>query len=263
MPQKSFETRARELASAFAGKDYERCSHLLPPLKVTLSQLNILVPLLSSDLELLAVARDILEIGALTAIFLRDDLLFSRYIAQLSPFYAMKDKIQPPSSNEKKLIALRLLLLLSKNDIAEFHTELETLEDEADKDIYIRYPVMLERWLMEGSYDKVWKATTQRSEVPAEEFAIFADILVDTIRSEIATCSEKAYPSLPLMNAKHLLFFTEDADLLEFIDQRGWSAKDGRIYFPQESTDPLESGLPMENIIENTLGYARELETIV
>ncbi|KAK9368980.1 SAC3/GANP/Nin1/mts3/eIF-3 p25 family-domain-containing protein [Lipomyces kononenkoae] len=263
MAPKSFESSARELASVFAAKDYERCSQLLPPLKVTLSQQNILVPMDSSDLSLLAIARDILEIGALTAIFLRDDLLFSRYIAQLSPFYAMKDRIQPPSANEKKLIALRLLLLLSKNDIAEFHTELETLEDEADKDIYIRYPVMLERWLMEGSYDKVWKATTQRSEVPAEEFAIFADILVNTIRSEIATCSEKAYPSLPLMNAKHLLFFTEDNDLLEFIEQRGWTVKDGRIYFPEESTDALESGLPMENVIENTLGYARELETIV
>lgn len=176
MSSKSFEARAHELAAAFSAKNYEKCATLLTPLKLLLAQLNILVPLPSSDVNLLVLARDILEIGALTSIFLQDDALFSRYLAQLSPFYALKDQLSPPSANERKLIALRLLLLLSKNDIAEFHTELETLEDEADTDPYIRYPVVLERWLMEGSYDKVWKATTQRSEVPAEEFALFADV---------------------------------------------------------------------------------------
>ncbi|KAK9478237.1 SAC3/GANP/Nin1/mts3/eIF-3 p25 family-domain-containing protein [Lipomyces japonicus] len=261
MSQQSFDTRAKELASAFAAKDYERSAQLLPALKTTLSQLNILVPLPSSDPSLLATARDILEIGALTSIFLSDDVQFSRYISQLSPFYALKDKIQPRSVNEKKLIALRLLFLLSTNDIAQFHTELETLEDEADSDVYIKYPVVLERWLMEGSYDKVWKATTQKSEVPAEEFAIFADILVNTIRNEIANSSEKAYTSLPLSNAKHLLFFTSDDDLLDFIHERGWEVRVNRIYFPKEET--LENGIAVERIIENTLGYARELETIV
>ncbi|KAK7204716.1 SAC3/GANP/Nin1/mts3/eIF-3 p25 family-domain-containing protein [Myxozyma melibiosi] len=263
MSSHTLEARAHELAAAFSAKDYEKCATLLPPLKLMLAQLNILVPLPSSDPSLLVLARDILEIGALTSIFLRDDVLFSRYVAQLSSFYALKDKLSPPSVNEKKLIALRLLLLLSRNDIAEFHTDLETLEDEADTDQYIRYPVMLERWLMEGSYDKVWKATTQRSEVPAEEFAIFADILVDTIRSEIATCSEKAYPSLPLANAQHLLFFSDESELKDFIEQRGWTVENGRIYFPQEEPDALQNGVAMESIIENTLGYARELETIV
>ncbi|KAK9467303.1 SAC3/GANP/Nin1/mts3/eIF-3 p25 family-domain-containing protein [Lipomyces arxii] len=263
MSAKSFESKAQELSAAFAAKDYEKCANLLPALKITLSQLNLLVPLPSSDLSLLATARDILEIGALSSIFLRDDEMFSRYLSQLSPFYSLKDKIQPSSSNEKKLIALKLLLLLSTNDIAEFHTELETLEDEADSDVYIRYPVMLERWLMEGSYDKVWKATTQTSEVLTEEFALFTDILVDTIRSQIGTCSEKAYPSLPLVNAKHLLFFDSDEDLAGFIKHRGWTVEKGRIYFPNVTADPLSSGIPIENIIENTLGYARELETIV
>ncbi|KAK9451739.1 SAC3/GANP/Nin1/mts3/eIF-3 p25 family-domain-containing protein [Limtongia smithiae] len=257
------QSSAHELAAAFAAKQYSACAAMLPALKVRLAQLNLLVPLPSSDVSLLALARDILEIGALTLIYLREDALFSSYLAQLSPFYRLRDMIQPPSSNEKKLIALRLLLLLSHNHIAEFHTELETLEDETETDTYIRYPVMLERWLMEGSYDKVWKATTQRSEVPAEEFALFSDILVDTIRNEIGTCSEKAYASLPLANAKHLLFFSDDADLKDFVKKREWTVVNDRIFFPQQSAEALESDMAMENIIENTLGYARELETIV
>ncbi|KAK9454127.1 SAC3/GANP/Nin1/mts3/eIF-3 p25 family-domain-containing protein [Dipodascopsis uninucleata] len=263
MPQKSFESMTQELVGAFSTKDYKKCAQLLPPLKVLLSQLNILVPLPSSDLHQLVIARDILEIGALTSIHLRDDVLFNRYILQLAPFYTSKTKLTPESANAKKLTALRLLLLLSRNEIAEFHTLLETLEDEAETDPYIRYPVMLERWLMEGSYDKVWNATTMQSEVPAEEFTVFADILINTMRNDIASCSEKAYSSLPVVNAEHLLFFNSQMEFLNFIEERGWIVKNDRVYFPQESNETLENRVSVENIIENTLGYARELETIV
>ena len=81
-----------------------------------------------------------------------------------------------------------LLLLLTKGDYAEFHTVLEGLEValggkaagsaqgpglEADK--FIGYPVKLERWLMEGSYDRVW-AATKREGVPGEEFGVFSEV---------------------------------------------------------------------------------------
>ena len=43
--------------------------------------------------------------------------------------------------------------------------------------------------------------------------------------------------------------------------QKGWEIRDGRIYFPQddENKEVLQAG----TIIENTVTYARELETIV
>lgn len=45
---------------------------------------------------------------------------------------------------------------------------------------YISHPVNLERWLMEGSYSKVWAARTR---TPMDEYRYFVDVLVDTIRS--------------------------------------------------------------------------------
>jgi 26S proteasome regulatory subunit N12 len=48
----------------------------------------------------------------------------------------------------------------------------------------------LERWLMEGSYSKVWNA---REEAPAEEYKFFVDSLMGTIRYEnrkIICCRE-------------------------------------------------------------------------
>ncbi|KAL8870016.1 MAG: hypothetical protein Q9174_003842, partial [Haloplaca sp. 1 TL-2023] len=132
-------------------------------------------------------------------------------------------------------------------------------------DEYLSYPVKLERWLMEGSYDRVWGAT-KREGVPSEEFGVFSEVLIGTIRDEIASCSEKAYPSLPIASAKNLLFLESEGSVVEFAQGRGWVVKDGRIYFPQQQEDmrtEKEVLLASGQVIENTIGYARELETIV
>lgn len=60
---------------------------------------------------------------------------------------------------------------------------------------------------------------------------------------------------------------------MEFARSRGWILKDGMIYFPKEAEVMEEEeeggeGVGSKNemsklVIENALGYARELETIV
>lgn len=98
-----------------------------------------------------------------------------------------------------------------------------------------------------------------------------AQVLIHTIRSEIASCSEKAYPSLPVSNAKNLLFLDSDAAVLEYASSRGWIVRDdSRIYFPSGGQQGGASGgtekdilVASGTVIENTIGYARELETIV
>lgn len=120
----------------------------------------------------------------------------------------------PPSSLKYNLIGLNLLCLLSQNRISDFHTALEQIEPEQlNNNPAIQHPVKLEQSLMEGSYNRVWSS---RSVVPAPEYLFFIDILMDTIRNEIASCSEKAYTSLPLSDAGTLLFFTNMQDILNF-----------------------------------------------
>src|SRR5690606_21278479 len=79
--------------------------------------------------------------------------------------------------------------------------------------IYIKHPIQVEQCLMEGSYGKVWNS---RANVPAPEYVFFMDILMGTIRNEIASCSEKAYTSLPLADAATLLYFKLQDELLAF-----------------------------------------------
>lgn len=92
-------------------------------------------------------------------------------------------------------------------------------------------------------------------------------VLVGTIRSEIASCSEKAYPSLPIASAKNLLFLQSEGSVVDFAQGRGWLVKDGRIYFPAQQSQDIRSGreflVASGQVIENNIGYARELETIV
>jgi 26S proteasome regulatory subunit N12 len=88
-------------------------------------------------------------------------------------------------------------------------------------------------------------------------------ILINTIRLEIASCAARSYPSLSIASAKNLLFEDSEGAVVSFAKEQGWSLEDGRIYFPaQEDLKKAEQGDQRE-IISNTVGYARELEMIV
>ena len=92
-----------------------------------------------------------------------------------------------------QLLGLNLLCLLAQNRLAEFHTELERLPaNEIDNNVYIRHPVSLEQNIMEGSYNKDLLA---KGNVPAESYNFFIDILMDTVRNEIASCLDKVIKS--------------------------------------------------------------------
>lgn len=100
----------------------------------------------------------------------------------LTPPYLYNSTVLPQSKREFPIRGLNLIRLLIQNRIADFHTTLESLPipaDEISQNPYISHPVNLERWLMEGSYSKVWNA---REEAPAEEYKFFVDSLMGTIR---------------------------------------------------------------------------------
>ncbi|MCJ1335021.1 regulatory particle non-ATPase [Bachmanniomyces sp. S44760] len=280
---------------------------LLSQAKIALLHLNALIPQPgTTPPKHLSLARQVLETGALYSIRAQNVDAFTRYFQQLQPFYELPDELfeSKDRGQRSKITGLFLLLLLTKGDYAGFHTLLEGLEVESaaaesasgngigietiskekgagglEGDRFISYPVMLEQWLMEGAYDRVWKAC-KKDGVPGEEFAVFSEVLVHTIRSEIASCSEKAYPSLPITNAKDLLFLDSEGSVVDFAQNRGWTVRDGRIYFPAQGQGQehaggeedggggmmgggKEGGLLSGQVIENTIGYARELETIV
>ena len=305
---------------------YPEATSLLSRAKILLLKQGALTPTASVPADKLSQARDVYEAGALFSIRARDADAFTRYVAQLQPFYEQQQQASASAGERNKITGLYLLLLLTQGRYAEFHSELEALAcreqqnqqnqqqqqqggGEIENDRFLGYPIKLERWLMEGSYDRVWRAMKSR-EVPSEEYGAFSEvmlfspsrfpqptstlsppcgcteltrfcppstqILTSQIRSEIASSSERAYPSLPLSSTKSLLFLESEGAVVEFARSRGWTVHDGHIYFPSASSSAAAAAAGQgavlidvaekefsQSVIENTLGYARELETIV
>ncbi|KAI0205988.1 SAC3/GANP/Nin1/mts3/eIF-3 p25 family-domain-containing protein [Astrocystis sublimbata] len=250
---------------------YSEASKLLSKAKIALLQLKAVTPSPSTPASHLTLAREVYEAGALFSIRAKNADAFTRYVSQLQPFYELADDAgDNGEENRNRVTGLYLLLLLTQGRYAEFHSELETLSTRArgsegiERDRYLGYPIKLERWLMEGSYDQVWKAMKSR-EVPSEEYGVFSEILTSQIRSEIASSSERAYPSLPLSSTKSLLFLDSEGAVIDFARSRGWVIRDGQIFFPtaEGPDDGGDDKDVSQMVIQNTLGYARELETIV
>jgi hypothetical protein len=160
---------------------YQDSLSLLSKAKITLLKLHALTPQPTTSPSILHAAREIFEAGALLSIRAKDPDAFTRYVHQLTPFYELPpERLSAANSEKSKITGLYLLLLLTQGNYAGFHTELEGLELRqegglVEDDRFLGYPIKLERWLMEGSYDLVWKAMASR-EVPSEEYGVFSEV---------------------------------------------------------------------------------------
>lgn len=256
-----------ELKTKFDKHDYIKCCALLKSIKVELLKANILIPDLiraASDTEYvkdLQVSKNVLEIGAICSMKLEDFDSFENYYAQLLPFYFSDHDCLSESKHKCKLVGVYLLILLSQGNITKFHSELEYLSKNIanfEEDIFLSYPIKIERWLMEGSYQKVWDILQSDSAI--EEFNIFSNILICAIREEIARNTEMAYKKLPLFNVKALLFFESEKDTESFAKERNWHVLNGCVIFQDED---ISEKIDKTNLIEKALDYAFNLERIV
>ncbi|KAH0563026.1 hypothetical protein GP486_002413 [Trichoglossum hirsutum] len=189
MPNADLTSILKRIHACLSRRDYTTASTLLTKAKLALLSLNALIPTPTTSQPTLALARETLELGALTSIRQQDPEGFTRYVQQLQPFYDLPSSRLPAAGgNKSKITGLYLLLLLSQGDYAGFHTLLEALEVSEDgckfeEDVFIQYPVKLEQWLMEGSYNKVWDATKGEG-VPSEEYGVFSEVGLICFQSE-------------------------------------------------------------------------------
>ncbi|PPD78324.1 hypothetical protein GOBAR_DD24751 [Gossypium barbadense] len=224
--------------AAFIRKDFDSCANLLSQLKGSYS------------------SRDD------GSVKIEDQDAFERDFFQLKPYYTDAGSRLPPSQQEYLILGLNLLRLLVQNRIAEFHTELELLSATALENPCIKHAVELEQSFMEGAYNRVLSA---RQNAPHETYVYFMDLLAKTVRDEIAGCSEKAYDYLSINDARQMLLFSSDQELLEYIKEEhpDWEVKNGSVYFQKAKDSAPCKEIPSLQLINQTLSYARELERIV
>ncbi|CAL8468664.1 g8204 [Coccomyxa elongata] len=251
-----------QLKGAVSKNDLSTATRILSALKLKLTELPALPPLLqktpTAQKELL-LARDVLEQAVSLSVKLQDEAAFERNYLQLKTYYTDTRALLPISQQENLIVGLDLLRLLVQNRIAEFHTELELLSPQALQSPGISHVVQLEQWLMEGAYNKVLDA---RPKLPDPAYGYFMEKLLSTVRDEIADCSERAYKTLSISNAKKLMLFGSDQEAAAYAAQRNWDVRDGAIHFQGAEENPINNHQPVE-LIDNALTYAREIERIV
>lgn len=251
--------------AALVRNDFDTCSKLLSQLKIAMIQFKSLPPLFPDGptaVQELTLARDIFEHAVVLSVKMEDQDAFERDFFQLKPYYTDVGPRLQQSPQEYPILGLNLLRLLVQNRIAEFHTELELLTATALEDPCIKHAVELEQSFMEGAYNRV---LTARQTVPHETYVYFMDLLARTVRDEIAGCSEKAYDSLTVKDAKQMLLLNSDQELFEYIQEEHpeWEVKNGMVFFQKAKDSAPCKEIPSLQLINQTLSYARELERIV
>lgn len=235
---------------------------LLANMKLALTELQFMPTSgTSSSQQDLVIARDVLEIGAQWSIEKKDIPSFERYMSQLKCYYFDYSGILPESPYVYQLLGLNLMSLLAQNRLAEFHTELELLPaKELHENVYIKCPVSLEQYLMEGNYNKVFLT---KGNVPAESYHFFINILLGTLRDEVANCIEKSYPLVSMREACRMLFFDDEKQLISYASKKNWQVDANKNYIFQIGRAEHNKEIPSLKLIEQCLTYAKELERIV
>lgn len=273
MQEQDIERQVSELLGQFrhllnldnpnAGCDLVQCQQKFTQLKIRLIKFKLIPPFPKEQLatikKQLTLARETYELGAFLSIEQKDESSFERYVAHLKTYYNDYQVLLGDSEWKWPILGLHLMALLAQNNISEFHTELELVPfDNQQNTNYISFPVELERWLMEGSYNKVLNAAPK---VPLPLFKFFMDKLTVTVRKKMASCIEQAYEKFPINQAIELLRFQgKQGEFEAFCKERNWEVKE-EISFNRGKQQNLD--IPAHNTIRQSLLYATELERIV
>lgn len=120
---------------------------------------------------------------------------------------------------------LHLLHLLTDSQLAAFHAAVEVLAEEDKASAACAFPLKLETYLMEGSYNKVLAAAAGSGgdAVPSPHYRPYLARLSGTVRDSIAACAAASYTALPLAAAQKMMRFDSPAQLSAYGAEKGVS----------------------------------------
>ena len=253
--------------SAFNDKDNDRAAEALEKVKRLLVFLpTFLDPTVrtSTLVQEWILARETLEHACLLSVRRKDMAELELYFQQLRVYYTdMVDPAFPPSSLQFMVVGLNLLRLLVQSRTAEFHTELERIPHQEHANMYIRFAIMMERYLMEGSYNRLLHA---RSQAPSNEYVHIVELLETTVRTEAAACIPCSYPSISITDAQKMLMLANTADVLAYGKKYGWSLNPEGTRFVFVKNDDVASNkaeLPHLEMLKNHIQFADALQRVV
>lgn len=256
----------QKLKAAYDGKDSDKCEELLTAIKRRMILFpTFLNPFVGSATrsEELMLAREVLEMGVLVSARQKDLEGFDLYFSQLQLYYTDVDpKELPVSPQYMMLLGLNLVRLLVLSQIAKFHSELEKIPSDAQGgNPYIRFAVQLERFLMEGSYNKL---LTSRKKAPSNEYIPVVEMLETTVRQEVANCIPHSYTILSVPAAKKILMVGSTEEVLQIGREHEWQlSADGNHFVFTREEDKAKKEIPFKEMIKQHISFVADLQNIV
>ena len=110
-----------------------------------------------------------------------------------------------------------------------------------------------------------------KKQAQREEYSLFIDKLIDTVRTELAWSAEISYESLSVKDACEVFLLDNQNDLETFISRESgnsseernfdWVIRDNRLWFVSKNVE--KHSIPSQEMMYRTLDYAMELERII
>lgn len=208
-------------------------------------------------------AREALELAVIVSSRKKDLGAMECYFSQLNTYYTdVSDATVTPSERKHLMLGLNLMRLLVCSGVSQFHCELETIVKSDHSNMFLKFPIQLERHLMEGSYHKLLHA---RAQVPSNDYLPLVEQLEETVRTEIARCIPLSYPSLKVDSAQKIMMYKSKSEVLEMSRHMKWTLEaDGETFtFSSVNTAENKKELPAMTILADSIHYAAELQKVV
>lgn len=207
----------------------------------------------------LKTAMNGLEIGAQIAINIADLNMFDRVICQLKQYYLVKN-IAKLSKKRQHLMGLYLMYLLTENRLGDFHVEIELLSFDDLENKFIKYPINIEQFMMEGSYEKIKKL---KNELPDKTYLALTNKLEETVRNEIGASLQAVHNKINLGDALKMLSINDKNTLSQYIKTQKleWRIDGDILHF--SSQKQKQQTIDAVTTIQDMLQFTSNIETIV
>jgi 26S proteasome regulatory subunit N12 len=124
-------------------------------MRIDLTFFENLPPTSPVDMRECILAREVYEYATFLSLEKGDIETFERNFTTVKTYYDEFEGILPPSQKKYTILGLYLLYLLSFNKISEYHTEIELIPIAELNNVFIKVPMSLEQYFVEGSYNKI------------------------------------------------------------------------------------------------------------
>lgn len=216
--------------------------------------------------EEVAIIRETLEHAALFCARTKNLDEFETYYLQLRSYYTDFNEVGAvPSVHKLLVMGLNLLRLLVCSRVAEFHAVLETIPAKDLGHMYIKFPIQLERHLMEGSYNKLLHA---RKLAPVNDFVPIVEMLEETVRSEVMACIPRSYGTLRVPEAQKLLMLNSPESMEEYATRQNWTKVPGatageEAYVFAENIPTAKREVAFKDVLLHNLQLAGDMQRVV